>query len=425
MALIIQKYGGTSVGDVERILTIAEKIIQTRELGHDLVVVVSAMAGETDRLVTLAQQLAAVPDPRELDVLLSTGEQIVIALLSLALINRGCAARSYTGAQVQIRTDSAHNKAHVLGIDVAKIQADLLAGRVVVVAGFQGVDELGNITTLGRGGSDTTAVALAAALKADECQIYTDVDGVYTADPKVVSSARKLPVVTTKQMLEMSSNGAKVMQVRAVEFAESHHVPVRVLSTFRDGTGTLITANEADLGHNVVSGIAFSREEAQFVINSLDRQPNTVVEFLKPLSESHIEVDMITQTLTNAGATELAFTVHDRDFDVSMSILEKIAKNVQAQLAYHRQVSKLSLVGVGLRSHASIVTQMLQALNEVDIEVQLIATSEIKITAVINQKDVEKGIRVLHQVFGLSEEPVEQMSAPDVNLASDCCLVQA
>ncbi|MBP9764478.1 MAG: aspartate kinase, partial [Gammaproteobacteria bacterium] len=298
MALIVQKFGGTSVGNIECIRQVAEKVIKTREAGHDLVVVVSAMAGETDRLVHLAQKLSQLPNPREFDVLLSTGEQVVIALLSLALLERGCPARSYTGAQVHIRTDSAHNKARILGIDGSKILSDLKAGKVVVVAGFQGMDEMGNITTLGRGGSDTTAVALAAALEADECQIYTDVDGVYTADPKIVGDARRMSQVTVEEMLEMASNGAKVMQIRAVEFAGKYHVPVRVLPTFQEGTGTLIIADEANMQHPAVSGIAFNQDEAKLVIYGVPNKPGIAAHILGSMSDVHIEVDMIVQTQT-------------------------------------------------------------------------------------------------------------------------------
>ncbi len=405
MALIIQKYGGTSVGSIAHISAVAEKIISLRALGHQLVIVVSAMAGETDRLVQLAQALSATPHPREFDVLLSTGEQVAIALLSLALLSRGCAACSYTGAQVHIRTDSAHNKARILGIDSTKIQADLAAGKVVVVAGFQGKDDAGNITTLGRGGSDTTAVALAAALNADECQVYTDVDGVYTTDPRVVADARKMPTVTVEEMLEMASNGAKVMQSRAVEFAGRHNVPVRVLSSFQEGTGTLIVNNEANMQHRAVSSIAFNRDEAKLALHGIPDQPGVAAAILTPLSDAHIEVDMIVQTMSGEGTIDLAFTVHKRDFAVALIILEDVAKALKAKaLMSDQYVAKLALIGVGMRSHAGIASQMFQVLGREGINIQLISTSEIKITVIIHQKYVEQAVRALHDAFQLAVE---------------------
>ncbi len=402
MALIVQKFGGTSVGNIECIRKVAEKVIKTREAGHDLVVVVSAMAGETDRLVRLAQELSSVPNPREFDVLLSTGEQVVIALLSLALLDRGCLARSYTGAQVHIRTDSAHNKARILGIDGSKILSDLKAGRVVVVAGFQGMDEMGNITTLGRGGSDTTAVALAAALAADECQIYTDVDGVYTADPKIVADARRMPQVTVEEMLEMASNGAKVMQIRAVEFAGKYQVPVRVLPAFQEGTGTLITTDEANMQHSPVSGIAFNQDEAKLVIYGVSNTPGVAAHILGAMSDAHIEVDMIVQTLTEEEKTDLAFTVHKRDFKQALLILENVAKTIGAKnIKSDDRVAKLSLVGVGMRTHAGVASKMFQVLGKEGINIQLISTSEIKISVIIGEQYLEHAVRALHDAFQL------------------------
>ncbi|HXH55383.1 MAG TPA: aspartate kinase [Gammaproteobacteria bacterium] len=405
MALIVQKFGGTSVGNIECIRQIAEKVIKTREAGHDLVVVVSAMAGETDRLVNLAHELSPVPNPREFDVLLSTGEQVVIALLSLALLERGCLARSYTGAQVHIRTDSAHNKARILGIDGSKILSDLKAGRVVVVAGFQGTDEMGNITTLGRGGSDTTAVALAAALEADECHIYTDVDGVYTADPKMVADARRMPQVTVEEMLEMASNGAKVMQIRAVEFAGKYHVPVRVLPTFQEGTGTLIITDEANMHHPAASGIAFNQDEAKLVIYGVPNKPGIAAQILGAMSDVHIEVDMIVQTQTEEETTDLAFTVHKRDFKQALLILENVAKVIKAKyIASDVHVAKLSLVGVGMRTHAGVASKMFQVLGREGINIQLISTSEIKISVIIDEQSLERGVRALHDAFQLGTE---------------------
>jgi aspartate kinase len=402
MALIVQKFGGTSVGSVTRIRAVAEKIMQTKAQGHQLVVVVSAMAGETDRLVKLAQELSDVPNPREFDVLLSTGEQVTIALLSIALLQMGCPTRSYTGGQVHIRTDNVHNKARILGIDSTKILADLRADRVVVVAGFQGTDEMGNITTLDRGGSDTTAVALAAALKADECQVYTDVDGVYTADPKIVPDAKRMSTVTVDEMLEMASSGAKVMQIRAVEFAGKHNVPVRILSSFQEGPGTLITRNEADMQHAIVSGIACNRDEIKLVVHGLPDKPGIAGRILGPLSEAHVEVDMIAQTLPGNNITDLAFTIHKRDIKIALPILEEVAQELGAKsVTSDVTIAKMSLIGIGMRSHAGVASQMFQVLGQEDINIQLISTSEIKVSVVIDEKYLEQGLRALHSAFQL------------------------
>ncbi len=412
MALIVQKYGGTSVGSIDYIRAVAKKIIKNRELGQDLVVVVSAMAGETDRLVQLAHSLSQLPNPRELDVLLSTGEQVTIALLSLALLEQGCPARSYTGGQVGIHTDSAHNKARILGIDVSKIRADLAEGKVVIVAGFQGVDEHGNITTLGRGGSDTTAVALAAALQADECQIYTDVDGVYTVDPKVEPEARRLSNVTIDEMLELAGNGAKVMQIRAVEFAGQCDIPVRVLSTFQEGPGTLIANETENLQRAVVSGIAFNRDEAKFLLQGIPDKPGIAAAIFHPLSAAHIEVDMIVQTLGEEGTADLAFTVHQRDFALTLSILEKVAKTINIKrFIYDQAVAKLSLVGVGLRSHAGVAGQMFQVLGQEGINIQLVSTSEIKISVILAEACLEQAVRALHRSFQLGVESKKMVAS--------------
>jgi len=402
MALIVQKYGGTSVGELERIRFVADKISKMRSKGHGLVVVVSAMSGETDRLVSMAQKVSREPDPREVDVLLATGEQVAIALLSMALIDLGCPARSYTGSQVNIRTDSVHNKARILGIDGSRIRADLSEGRVVVVAGFQGTDEHGNITTLGRGGSDTTAVALAAALNAAECQIYTDVEGIYTADPRIVQEARKMARVTFEEMMELSSLGAKVMQIRAVEFAGKYNVPVRVMSTFQEGHGTLITGMEENMNRPSVLGVVFSPEEAKLVIRGIPDNLGIMAQVLGPLSDAQIEVDMILQNTHGEGKTDIAFTVPRRDFKKAQAILEQVAQEVGAEgLLLDDQVAKLSMIGMGIRSNVGIASKMFKVLSEIGIHSQLISTSEIKVSAVIKEKQLELGVRALHSAFEL------------------------
>ena len=404
MALIVQKYGGTSVGDVERIENVAEKVITARDAGHDIVVVVSAMSGETNRLITLANQISEHPDPREMDVLISTGEQVTIALLSMALNKRGYSARSYTGAQVHIRTDSAHNKARITDIDETKVREDLNAGRVVVVAGFQGVDEQGNITTLGRGGSDTTAVALAAALKADECQIYTDVDGVYTTDPRVVSTARRLERITFEEMLEMASLGSKVLQIRSVEFAGKYNVPLRVLSSFEDGPGTLISYEEQTMEQPVISGIAFNRDEAKLTIQGVPDQPGVAFNILGPVSAANIEVDMIIQNVGADGTTDFTFTVHRNDFKKATTILEKVSKDLGArEVNGDDSMVKISLVGVGMRSHAGVASTMFETLSKEGINIRMISTSEIKISVVVDEKYLELGVRALHTAFNLEQ----------------------
>ncbi|MGB5096384.1 MAG: aspartate kinase [Porticoccaceae bacterium] len=403
MTLIVQKYGGTSVGTIERIRAVAHKVAAARARGEDLVVVVSAMSGETNRLIVLAHEISEMPSPRELDVLVSTGEQVTIALLAMALEELGCAARSYTGGQIRILTDSAHTKARIEAIDVERMRADLAAGRVVVVAGFQGVDGEGNITTLGRGGSDTTGVALAAALNADECQIYTDVDGVYTTDPRVVSSARRLDRITFEEMLEMASQGSKVLQIRAVEFAGKYQVPLRVLSSFTEGPGTLITLDdEDDMEKPLVSGIAFNRDEAKLTVSGVPDVPGVAYRILGPISEANIEVDVIVQNVAQDGTTSLTFTVHRNEMKKAQRILERLQESLGAtSITTDDRIAKLSLVGVGMRSHAGVAARMFRALAEHNINIQMISTSEIKITVVVDEKYLELGVRALHTEFEL------------------------
>ncbi len=405
MALIVQKYGGSSVGSPERIQAVAEKVARMRRQGHDLVVVVSAMSGETDRLIKLARAVSPEPPARELDVLLATGEQTTIALLSMALEKIGCPARSYTGSQVHIRTDNAFGKARILDIDDARVHADLKLGRVVVVAGFQGVDEDGNITTLGRGGSDTTGVALAAALKADECQIYTDVDGVYTTDPRVVPEARRLDKITAEEMLEMASLGSKVLQIRSVEFAGKYKVPLRVLSSFADGPGTLITYEENDMEQPLISGIAFNRDEAKLTIRGVPDKPGIAARILGDIGKANINVDIIVQNVGADGSTDFTFTVHRADYKKALEILKQVARELQArEVNGDDKIAKISVVGVGMRSHAGIASRMFQALADEGINIQMISTSEIKISVVVDEKYLELGVRTLHQAFGLSQD---------------------
>ena len=405
MALIVQKYGGTSVGTPERIHAVAEKIMACHEQGHQLVVVVSAMSGETNRLLSLAEDMAKRPVPRELDVLLATGEQATIALLSMALQARGCPARSYTGGQVHILTDDAHNKARIEDIDGARVNADLEAGRVVVVAGFQGVDKNGNITTLGRGGSDTTAVALAAALKADECQIFTDVDGVYTTDPRVEPEARRLERITFEEMLEMASLGSKVLQIRAVEFAGKYNVPLRVLSSFEEGEGTLITYEDDGVEQALISGIAFNRDEAKLTALRVPDQPGVAHLILGPIAEANIDVDMIIQNVAADGkSTDFTFTVHRNDYERGLEILQKVAGEMGAsEVSGDPKIVKISLVGVGMRSHAGIASTMFETLAKEGINIKMISTSEIKVSVVVDEKDLELGVRALHEVFQLDQ----------------------
>ncbi|KFJ93196.1 aspartate kinase [Pseudomonas sp. 1-7] len=410
MALIVQKFGGTSVGTIERIAQVADKVNKFRENGDDIVVVVSAMSGETNRLIDLAKQITdGEPVARELDVMVSTGEQVTIALLAMALIKRGVPAVSYTGNQVRILTDSAHNKARILQIDDQKIRTDLKAGRVVVVAGFQGVDEHGNITTLGRGGSDTTGVALAAALKADECQIYTDVDGVYTTDPRVVPKAQRLEKITFEEMLEMASLGSKVLQIRSVEFAGKYNVPLRVLHSFQEGPGTLITLDEEEsMEQPIISGIAFNRDEAKLTIRGVPDIPGIAFKILGPISAANIEVDMIVQNVSHDNTTDFTFTVHRNDYNNALGVLQKTADELGArEVVGDTNIAKVSIVGVGMRSHAGVASRMFEALAKETINIQMISTSEIKVSVVIEEKYLELAVRALHTAFEL-DAPARQ-----------------
>jgi aspartate kinase len=404
MALIVQKYGGTSVGSIERIVHVAEKVIATKNQGHDVVVVVSAMSGETNRLVGLAKSITDSPKAREFDVVLATGEQVTIGLLSIALEAKGTMACSYTGAQVRILTDSAFTKARILEIDDKNMRADLQQGKIVVVAGFQGIDVEGNITTLGRGGSDTTAVALAAALKADECQIYTDVDGVYTTDPRIVPEARRLDKICFEEMLEMASLGSKVLQIRAVEFASKYNVPLRVLSSFEEGTGTLITPEDETMEQALISGIAFSRDEAKLTVIGVPDKPGIAYKILGPVADANVEVDMIIQNIGADGSTDFTFTVSRNDYKRTLAILRESAKILEArEVQGDDRIAKISLVGVGMRSHAGFASQMFGVLAKEGINIRMISTSEIKISVVIDEKYLELAVRVLHATFGLDQ----------------------
>ncbi len=412
MAVIVQKYGGTSVGTVERIEHVAEKVIQYRNRGDSVVVVVSAMSGETNRLVSLASEiLGEAPHGPELDVLLSTGEQVTIALLSMALQKRACRSISRTGWQLNIRTDAASNKARIESIDTEKIQRHLDDGAVVVVAGFQGIDSEGNITTLGRGGSDTTAVALATAINADECQIFTDVDGVYTTDPRIEPDARRLEKISFEEMLEMASLGSKVLQIRAVEFAGKYKVPLRVLSTFEDGPGTLITTEDEEMEQAKIAGIAFNRDEAQLTVKGVPDQPGIAAKILGPISRANIEIDMIVQNVAWDNTANFTFTVHRNDFKRALEILEDTSKKLGATTVNgDDSIVKLSLVGVGMRSHAGIASQMFETLANEGINIRMISTSEIKISVVVDEKYLELGVRCLHEVFDLAEGGVDESS---------------
>ncbi len=408
MALIVQKYGGTSVANPARIKEVAKRVARYKAMGHQIVVVVSAMSGETNKLIALAKEVMAEPDSRELDVIISTGEQVTIGLTALALMELGIKAKSYTGAQVKILTDAAHTKARILDIDEHNIKQDLNDGYVVVVAGFQGADEFGNITTLGRGGSDTTGVALAAALKAEECQIYTDVDGVYTTDPRVVPEARRLNKITFEEMLELASQGSKVLQIRSVEFAGKYKVKLRVLSSFKDeGDGTLITFEEANKDNNmeepIISGIAFNRDEAKITVLGVPDTPGTAYKILGPIAEANIDVDMIIQNTSADGTTDFTFTVHKNEMNKAMAILrDKVQSFIKArEIIGDDKIAKVSVVGVGMRSHVGIASQMFRTLAEEGINIQMISTSEIKIAVVVEEKYMELAVRVLHKAFEL------------------------
>ena len=408
MALIVQKYGGTSVANPERIRNVARRVARYKAMGHQIVVVVSAMSGETNKLIALAKEIMAEPDPRELDMMVATGEQVTCAMTALALMDLGIKAKSYTGSQVKILTDNAHSKARILDIDEHNIKQDLNDGYVVVVAGFQGADAFGNITTLGRGGSDTTGVALAAALKAEECQIYTDVDGVYTTDPRVVPEARRLKSITFEEMLELASQGSKVLQIRSVEFAGKYKVKLRVLSSFEDeGEGTLITFEEANKDNNmeepIISGIAFNRDEAKITVLGVPDTPGTAYKILGPIAEANIDVDMIIQNTGADGLTDFSFTVHKNEMNKALGILrDKVQGFIKArEIVGDDKIAKVAVVGVGMRSHVGIASQMFRTLAEEGINIQMISTSEIKIAVVVEEKYMELAVRVLHKAFEL------------------------
>lgn len=413
MALIVQKYGGTSVGSIERIRNVAKRIARFHQQGHQLVVVVSAMAGETNRLLALARQVATNPDPRELDVVAATGEQVTIGLLAIALQDLGLKARSYTGAQVRILTDNAHTKARILEIDEEPVRKDLAEGTIVVVAGFQGVDREGNVTTLGRGGSDTSGVALAAALKADECQIYTDVDGVYTTDPRIVPEARRLDRITFEEMLELASQGSKVLQIRSVEFAGKYMVRLRVMSSFDDpdapSTGTLITYEEDDdMEQAIISGIAFNRDEAKISVMGVEDRPGIAYGIVGPIAAANIDVDMIVQNIGASGHTDFSFTVNRSEYRKALDVLEgeRTKGRFQArEIIGDNRIAKVSVVGIGMRSHVGLASKMFKTLADEAINIQMISTSEIKIAVVIDEKYLELAVRVLHKAFELEKAP--------------------
>ena len=404
MKTIVKKFGGSSVANIDCIQKVAEKVALAHKAGERIVVVLSAMGGETDRLLDLARSIEDDPRGRELDVLLSTGEQVTISLMCMALEALGINAISYTGAQIKILTDSAYNKARIIDIDKARLNKSLEDGKVAVVAGFQGVDSENHITTLGRGGSDTTAVALAAVLAADECQIFTDVDGVYTTDPRIVPEARRLPEVTYEEMLEMASLGAKVLQIRAVEFASKYDVRLRVLSSFEEGTGTLITTEENIMEQAVISGVTLNRDEAQVMVVGVPDRPGVAGAILGPVADANIEVDMIVQNSAADGATDFTFTVNREDFDITLKILREVAEGLSARdVRGDRNIVKISIVGVGMRSHAGIASRMFRALSAENINILMISTSEIKISIVVDQKYSELGLRTLHSEFELAQ----------------------
>lgn len=405
MALIVQKFGGSSVGTLERIKHVASRVIQSKQEGHDIVVVVSAMQGETDRLIQLMHTLHSDPEPREYDMLVSTGEQISMALLAIALNAKGCPARSFTGSQVGIITDKYHTKARIIDVKTDIIHKELAEGYVVVVAGFQGKNERGDVTTLGRGGSDTTAVALAAALKANECQIYTDVDGVYTTDPRMIPEASLLSHISFEEMLEMASLGAKVLQMRSVELASKHNMPIRVLSTFSNNNiGTLVTFEENIMQKRLVSGIAFSREEAIIAINGVPNKAGIEGYILGQISDANIEIDMIAQNATNKATTDFTFTQHRKDYSKTLSIMQRLGTELGAiSVKTNPKVAKLSLIGIGMRSHTGVASKMFKALGDAGINIQMITTSEIKISVIIDEDCLEKGVKVIHDAFELDK----------------------
>jgi aspartate kinase len=410
MALVVQKYGGTSLGDVERIKNVARRVLRTKNQGHELVVVVSAMAGETDKLIRLAQQITSAPDERELDVLVSTGEQVSIALLAMALKSMNCDSKSYLGFQIKIATDSVFGKARIASIDSEKMRQDLKEGRVVVVAGFQGVDDSGNITTLGRGGSDTSAVAVAAALEADVCEIYTDVDGVYTTDPNVYPRARKLSRISYDEMLEMASLGAKVLQIRSVEFAKKYDVPIHVRSSFNDNPGTIVCKEDKEMEKVVVSGVTYNKNEAKIEVMRLPDTPGVAAKLFKPIADANIVVDMIIQTSsTEKGCADVAFTVPKSDFAKTLQIVKETTKEFGGkEVKSNEDIAKISIVGVGMRSHSNVATQMFAALAKEGINIHMISTSEIKISCIIDSKYTELAVRSLHDAFELDQPTVAE-----------------
>ena len=410
MALVVQKYGGTSVGDVERIRNVARRVLNTKNQGHEVVVVVSAMAGETDKLIRLAKQVTPNPDERETDVLISTGEQVSIALLAIALKDMGSDAKSYLGFQIKIATDSAFGKARITGIESEKMLQDLKNGRIVVVAGFQGVDELDNITTLGRGGSDTTAVAIAAALKADVCEIYTDVDGVYTTDPNICSKARKLPKISYDEMLEMASLGAKVLQIRSVEFAKKYDVPIHVRSSFNDNPGTIVCKEDKEMEKVVVSGVTYNKNEAKIEVMRVPDVPGMAAKLFQPIADANIVVDMIIQTSsTEKGCADVAFTVPQSDFAKTLQIVKEAIKGFGGkEVKSNEDIAKVSIVGVGMRSHSNVATQMFSALAKEGINIQMISSSEIKISCIIDSKYTELAVRALHDAFELDKPAITE-----------------
>ena len=408
MALVVQKYGGTSMGTIERIRNVAKRVAKTYDAGNDMVVVVSAMSGETNKLVALANEVCEIPDNREYDVLVASGEQVSIALLAICLKSMGYKAKSYHGWQVPILTDSAFSKARIESIDDTKMRSDLKDGTIVIVAGFQGVDKAGNITTLGRGGSDTSAVALAAALKADVCEIYTDVDGVYTTDPNICSDARKVEKISYDEMLELASLGAKVLQIRSVEFAKKFNVDVHVRSSFNDNPGTMVTKEDKDMEAVLVSGIAYDKNEAKIAVMNVPDKPGIAAKILSALSDSNISVDMIVQNVSEQGSTDFTFTVTKADFKKALVITKETSKEINAKdVVTDENISKISIVGVGMRSHAGVATKMFQTLAKEGINIQMISTSEIKISVVIDAKYTELAVRVLHDAFGLSGKDVK------------------
>ncbi len=408
MALIVQKYGGTSVGTVERIQNVARRVARTFDEGNEVIVIVSAMAGETNRLVALANEISEIPDEREYDVLVSTGEQVTIALLSMCLKSMGYKAKSYLGSQIPMLTDKAYSRARIQEIGEKNIREDLKTGTIIVVAGFQGVDCDGNITTLGRGGSDTSAVAVAAALKADVCEIYTDVDGVYTTDPRIVPEARKIDKISYEEMLEMASLGAKILQIRSVEFAKKYNVVVHVRSSFDDSQGTLVMKEDQEMEAVLVSGITFNKDEAKISIFGVPDQPGVASQIFSPLSQNNITVDMIIQNISHQGATDITFTVPKADCKKALQIIEGVAKEINARgVSHNTNIAKVSIVGVGMRSHSGVATTMFDTLAREGINIEMISTSEIKVSCVISDKYTELAVRILHEAFGLDRQTAE------------------